>query len=109
MLEHALRVRDLVHGFVMHTELEKDVINHRFFQRLREVRQNGVSLLAYPSLTTSYARSKLWVQPRQTQSADMNYRQVPPQAIVAVSAAIGPTNRKASDTCALRFENMCFI
>lgn len=53
MLEHALRVRDLVHGFVMHTELEKHVINHRLFQRLREVRQNGVSLLAYPSLTTS--------------------------------------------------------
>jgi len=53
MLEHALRIRDLVHGFTMHTEVEKGVINHRFFQRLREVRQNGVSLLAYPSLATS--------------------------------------------------------
>lgn len=61
MLEHALRVRDLVHGFVMLTEVEKKVIDHRFFQRLRQVRQNGVSFLAYPSLNTSRFEHSLGV------------------------------------------------
>jgi HD superfamily phosphohydrolase len=53
VLQYDLRVRDLVHGFVYLTELEKRVINHALFQRLRHIRQNDVAFTVYPSLNIS--------------------------------------------------------
>ena len=48
-----LRIRDLVHGFVYLTALEARAINHPLFQRLRQVKQNDVGSMVYPSLNTS--------------------------------------------------------
>ncbi len=53
MLQYTLRIRDLVHGTILFTELEKKVIDHIFFQRLRHIRQNDVAFIVYPSLNTS--------------------------------------------------------
>ena len=53
MLQYVLRVRDLVHGTILFTETERKVIDHPFFQRLRQIRQNDVAFYVYPSLNTS--------------------------------------------------------
>lgn len=53
MLDYVLRIRDLVHGTILFTEEEMDIINHPFFQRLRQIRQNDVAFYVYPSLNTS--------------------------------------------------------
>lgn len=53
MLHYVLRVRDLVHGTILFTELEQKIIDHPFFQRLRQIRQNDVAFYVYPSLNTS--------------------------------------------------------
>ena len=53
MLQYTLRIRDLVHGTILFTELEKKIIDHTFFQRLRHIRQNDVAFIVYPSLNTS--------------------------------------------------------
>jgi HD superfamily phosphohydrolase len=49
----AVRVRDLVHGYVDLTELEISIVNAPLFQRLRNIRQNDVGFYVYPSLNTS--------------------------------------------------------
>ncbi|MBI1755459.1 HD domain-containing protein [Candidatus Azambacteria bacterium] len=53
MLRFVLRVRDLVHGTILFTEREQKIINHPFFQRLRQIRQNDVAFYVYPSINTS--------------------------------------------------------
>lgn len=53
MLQYTLRIRDLVHGTILFTELEQRIIDHIFFQRLRQIRQNDVAFIVYPSLNTS--------------------------------------------------------
>lgn len=53
MLRYILRVRDLVHGTILFTEQEQHIVNHPFFQRLRQIRQNDVAFYVYPSLNTS--------------------------------------------------------
>lgn len=53
MLQYVLRVRDLVHGTILFTETEEKIINHSFFQRLRQIKQNDVAFYVYPSLNTS--------------------------------------------------------
>lgn len=53
MLRYILRVRDLVHGTILFTEEEQNIINHPLFQRLRQIRQNDVAFYVYPSLNTS--------------------------------------------------------
>lgn len=52
-LPYAVRVRDLLHGYVYLTRAEVAVVNHPLFQRLRHVRQNDVAFYVYPSLNTS--------------------------------------------------------
>ncbi len=49
----ATRVRDLVHGYVLLTDVEVDVMNHPLFQRLRHIRQNDIASYVYPSLNIS--------------------------------------------------------
>jgi HD superfamily phosphohydrolase len=53
MLDYVLRIRDLIHGTILFTQKEMDLINHPFFQRLRHVRQNDVAFYVYPSMNTS--------------------------------------------------------
>ena len=44
-------IRDPIHGFITVTEWEKTVIDHPAFQRLRRIRQLGLSELIYPGTT----------------------------------------------------------
>ena len=53
MLDYVLRIRDLVHGTILFTKEEAALINHPFFQRLRQVRQNDAAFYVYPSMNTS--------------------------------------------------------
>lgn len=53
MLQYTLRVRDLVHGTILFTAIEEQIINHPLFQRLRHIKQNDVAFYVYPSLNTS--------------------------------------------------------
>ncbi len=53
MLDYVLRIRDLVHGTILFTREEAKIINHPFFQRLRQIRQNDVAFYVYPSMNTS--------------------------------------------------------
>jgi HD superfamily phosphohydrolase len=41
-------VRDPIHGFVRFNELERDIINHPAFQRLRRIRQLALTDMVYP-------------------------------------------------------------
>lgn len=43
-----MEIRDPVHGFIDFNETEKGIINHPAFQRLRRIRQLGMSDLVYP-------------------------------------------------------------
>src|SRR5262245_7364779 len=53
-----MRIRDPIHGTIPVDDREKAVIDHRFFQRLRQVKQLGFGDLAFPGAThTRYAHS----------------------------------------------------
>jgi HD superfamily phosphohydrolase len=53
-----LRIRDPIHGTLLVSDAEKAVIDSRFFQRLRHVRQLGFGELAFPGAThTRHAHS----------------------------------------------------
>ncbi len=41
-------IRDPIYGFIKFNELERDIINHPVFQRLRRIRQLGLTDLIYP-------------------------------------------------------------
>lgn len=41
-------IRDPVHGLIPFNDIEKQIINHRFFQRLRRIRQLGWTEYVYP-------------------------------------------------------------
>ena len=53
MLTYRTQVRDLVHGYIGFTNLERNVIDHPLFQRLRNVRQADVAYFVYPSSNIS--------------------------------------------------------
>lgn len=53
MLTYVLRIRDLIHGTILFTEKEMMLINHPFFQRLRQIKQNDVAFYVYPSMHIS--------------------------------------------------------
>ncbi len=42
-------IRDPVHGFIVLDEWEWDIVNHPVFQRLRRIRQLGLTDMVYPS------------------------------------------------------------
>jgi HD superfamily phosphohydrolase len=48
MLEHVGEIRDPVHGYVFMTQLEKDLIDTRPFQRLRRIKQLSGAYFTYP-------------------------------------------------------------
>ncbi|HNU92654.1 MAG TPA: HD domain-containing protein [Spirochaetota bacterium] len=41
-------IRDPIHGFIVIGEIERDIINHTEFQRLRRIRQLGFTDMVYP-------------------------------------------------------------
>ncbi len=54
----AVRIRDPIHGTITVSDEEKQVIDSRFYQRLRSVRQLGFGDLAFPGAThTRHAHS----------------------------------------------------
>jgi HD superfamily phosphohydrolase len=44
-------IRDPVYGFIDFNEWEKEIINHSLFQRLRRIRQLGLTDMVYPGAT----------------------------------------------------------
>ena len=53
-----MRIRDPIHGVITVTDAEKAVVDSRFYQRLRHVRQLGFGDLAFPGAThTRHAHS----------------------------------------------------
>lgn len=44
-------IRDPIHGFIVIDEIERDIINHPEFQRLRRIRQLGCTDMVYPGAT----------------------------------------------------------
>lgn len=44
-------VRDPVHGFIKFNDIERDLINHRIFQRLRRIKQLALTDMVYPGAT----------------------------------------------------------
>jgi HD superfamily phosphohydrolase len=44
-------IRDPIHGTISFSEREKQIVDHKFMQRLRHIRQLGLSYLVYPGST----------------------------------------------------------
>lgn len=42
-------IRDPIHNYIDLTEVEKDLVKHKLFQRLRFISQNGTAYFTYPS------------------------------------------------------------
>ncbi len=63
-------IRDPIHGFIRINEWEKTVIDHPAFQRLRRIRQLGLSELIYPGSTHTRFEHSLGVMHIGTQMFD---------------------------------------
>ena len=50
---HLTIIRDPIHNYIPISQLERALIDHRLFQRLRYVSQNGLAHLVFPSNRTS--------------------------------------------------------
>jgi len=47
-LDRIYEIRDPVHGFIKINEWEREIVNHPVFQRLRRIRQLGLTDMVYP-------------------------------------------------------------
>lgn len=57
-MEKIFEIRDPIHGFITLNEWERDIINHPVFQRLRRIRQLGLTDMVYPgSMHTRFEHS----------------------------------------------------
>jgi len=63
-------VRDPIYGFVTFNEWERDIINHRAFQRLRRIRQLGLTEMVYPGATHTRFEHSLGVMHLATRMFD---------------------------------------
>ena len=53
-----MRIRDPIHGTILVSDEETEIVDSRFYQRLRNVRQLGFGDLAFPGAThTRHAHS----------------------------------------------------
>jgi uncharacterized protein len=59
-----------VHGFIHYSKNEKEVINHRIFQRLRNIRQLALTYYLYPGATHSRFEHSLGVMEMATRALD---------------------------------------
>ena len=55
-------IRDPIHGFIQLDEWEWDIVNHWVFQRLRRIRQLGLTDMVYPGATHSRFEHSLGVK-----------------------------------------------
>ncbi len=57
-MELPYEIRDPIHGFIGISEWERDILNHPALQRLRRIRQLGLSDMVYPgSVHTRFEHS----------------------------------------------------
>jgi len=63
-------IRDPVYGFIRFNELEKDIINHPVFQRLRRIKQLALTEMVYPSATHTRFEHSLGVMHLASQFYD---------------------------------------
>jgi uncharacterized protein len=63
-------VRCPVHGFIHYSQNEKEIINHRTFQRLRNIRQLALTHYLYPGATHSRFEHSLGVMEMATRALD---------------------------------------
>ena len=63
-------VRDPVHGFVVYDDWERQVIDHPAFQRLRRIRQLGLTDFVYPGATHTRFEHSLGTMHVATQMFD---------------------------------------
>ncbi|MBI3268928.1 MAG: HD domain-containing protein [Planctomycetes bacterium] len=54
-------IRDVLHGYIPHDDLDRALIDTPIVQRLRYIRQNDVAYLVYPSLNTTRFEHSLGV------------------------------------------------
>jgi hypothetical protein len=54
-------IRDPIYGFIRINDWEKEVIDHPIFQRLRRIKQMGLTEMVYPSATHSRFEHSLGV------------------------------------------------
>lgn len=47
-MSRSFEIRDLIYGFVVLNEWERDIIDHPVFQRLRRIRKLGLTDMVYP-------------------------------------------------------------
>lgn len=64
------KIRDPVYGFVEFNEWEKDIISHPAFQRLRRIRQLGLTDMLYPGATHTRFEHSLGVMHLVTKMFD---------------------------------------
>jgi len=58
MLKYIDKIYDDIHGFIEITKLEKEIINSPYFQRLKEIKQLGLTYFIFPGAThTRFAHS----------------------------------------------------
>ncbi|MGB3477573.1 MAG: hypothetical protein WBB67_00250 [bacterium] len=63
-------VKDIVHGDIYFDDLEKEIIDTDYIQRLKYVKQNGLGYLVYPSLNNSRFEHSLGVMHLSTRILD---------------------------------------
>ncbi len=64
-------VRDPVYGFIKFNELEKEIIDHPVFQRLRRVKQLGLTEMVYPGAVHTRFEHSLGVMHLATKMYDV--------------------------------------
>ncbi|MDD4951984.1 MAG: HD domain-containing protein [Desulfovibrionaceae bacterium] len=63
-------IRDPIHGFITLNDWERDIINHPVFQRLRRIRQLGMTDMVYPGATHTRFEHSLGVMHVATRMFD---------------------------------------
>ncbi len=61
LMARTYEIRDPIHGFVTLNEWERDIVNHPVFQRLRRIRQLGLTDMVYPGAMHSRFEHSLGV------------------------------------------------
>ena len=64
------RIRCPIHGFIRYSEHERQIIDHRLFQRLRFIRQLALTELVYPGATHTRFEHSLGVMDVATRAFD---------------------------------------
>ncbi len=71
-----MRIRDPIHGTILVDDAEKAVVDSRFFQRLRHVRQLGFGDLAFPGATHTRHAHSLGAMHAATRVFDSAFQQI---------------------------------